>query len=269
MARWCEAISLATSCGRCHCANFSSHMSFEFFVRGVLRHGLCAALLGAACAQAADGVVHRVPDTMAQRVMACTLCHGKEGRATNSGFFPRIAGKPEGYLYHQLRHFREGRRNNAGMTALLDHLNDAYLHEIAQHFASLDLPYPPPLSSDAPEALLAQGAALVQRGDASRDVPACVACHGAAMTGVRPNVPGLLGLPRDYLIGQLGGWQTGLRKGFAPDCMAHVAQKLAPADISAVAAWLAAQPLPADPHPVAAMGEPMPLRCGVAPEVKP
>ncbi|MEZ5706908.1 MAG: hypothetical protein R3E56_17615 [Burkholderiaceae bacterium] len=40
------------------------------------------------------------------------------------------------------------------------------------------------------------------------------------LTGVAPNVPGLLGLPRDYLIGHWG-WQTGLRRAFEPDCMAH------------------------------------------------
>jgi cytochrome c553 len=84
------------------------------------------------------------------------------------------------------------------------------------------------------------------------------------MTGVQPAVPGLLGLPRDYLIGQLGAWQTGLRKAHAPDCMAQVAQRLAAPDIAAVAAWLAAQPLPANPHPAPATTEPQPLRCGSA-----
>src|SRR5690606_18805892 len=108
----------------------------------------------------AAAATHHVPDTLAQRVLACTLCHGREGRATNTGIFPRIAGKPEAYLYHQLRHFREGRRNNAGMTALLDHLSDAYLHEIAQHFASLDLPYPPPAPVEASATVLARGEAL-------------------------------------------------------------------------------------------------------------
>lgn len=203
---------------------------------------------------------------MAQRVMACTMCHGKEGRATNTGFFPRIAGKPEGYLYHQLRHFREGRRNNAGMTALLDPLTDAYLREIAVHFSRLELPYPPPAAIDASAEQLARGRALILQGDPARKLPACTACHGTALTGVAPDVPGLLGLSRDYLIGQLGGWQTGLRKAFEPDCMAHVAQQLEPSEISAVAAWLAAQALPQDPHPVAALTEPMPLRCGVARE---
>ncbi|WP_310567408.1 c-type cytochrome [Hydrogenophaga sp.] len=207
---------------------------------------------------------HTVPDTLAQRVMACTGCHGPEGRATNDGFYPRIAGKPEAYLYHQLQNFRDGRRQAAGMRFLLDPLSDAYLRDIARHFAGLDLPYPPPPPSTARPEQLARGEALVRRGDPARELPACTACHGAAMTGVQPAVPGLLGLPRDYLIGQLGAWQTGLRKAHAPDCMAQVAQRLAAPDIAAVAAWLAAQPLPADAHPAPATTQPLPLRCGSA-----
>lgn len=205
------------------------------------------------------------PPDMAQRLQACTLCHGKEGRATPGGFFPRIAGKPADYLYHQLLNFRDGRRNNDGMRYLLDHLSDDVLRAAALYFSGLDLPYPPPLPPQADAATLARGAALVRQGDAARELPACTACHGASMTGTLPAVPGLLGLPRDYLIGQLGAWQTGLRKAFAPDCMAHVANKLSPTDIGAVAGWLAAQPLPADTHPAPAPARPLPLRCGVAP----
>lgn len=40
-----------------------------------------------------------VPDTLAQRAMACTGCHGKQGRAAPDGYYPRLAGKPAGYLY--------------------------------------------------------------------------------------------------------------------------------------------------------------------------
>jgi cytochrome c553 len=230
---------------------------------------LLAAVLCAGTVQAAGPAAapHTVPDTMAQRMQACTLCHGKEGRATNSGYFPRIAGKPAGYLYHQLLHFREGRRQNAGMTALLDPLSDAYLRDIAAHFASLDLPYPPPQPSTAAPVELARGRALVLHGDAQRNLPACVTCHGQALTGVQPAIPGLLGLPRDYLIGQLGAWQTGLRHAHAPDCMAQIAQAMNAADVSAVASWLAAQALPANPHAAAPATSPLPLRCGSAPEV--
>ena len=87
---------------------------------------------------------------MAQRLLACTGCHGKDGRAASDGYYPRIAGKPAGYLYHQLRAFRDGRRHYALMTNLLAPLDDAYLREIANHFAALDLPYPPPPPPTAP-----------------------------------------------------------------------------------------------------------------------
>jgi cytochrome c553 len=91
-----------------------------------------------------------VPDTIAQRAIACTACHGKEGRATSDGYYPRIAGKPAGYLHNQLMNFREGRRQYPLMTYMVDHLSDAYLLEIAGYFASLHLPYPPPQVIDVP-----------------------------------------------------------------------------------------------------------------------
>jgi len=205
-----------------------------------------------------------VPDTMGQRLQACTVCHGKEGRATRDGYFPRIAGKPAGYLYHQLVNFRDGRRRNAAMSHLLEHVSDDYLREIAEHFAALDLPYPPPRAEDRARPGQARGEALVRRGDEALRVPACVACHGAAMTGVLPAAPGLLGLPRDYLVAQLGAWRSGQRRAHAPDCMADIAQRLSADDISAVASWLAAQPLPADAKAVAASTAPAPMECGSA-----
>ena len=66
-------------------------------------------------------------DTIAQRVLACTGCHGKEGRAAPDGYYPRIAGKPAGYLFNQLRNFRDGRRHYELMNGLLALLDDAYL----------------------------------------------------------------------------------------------------------------------------------------------
>jgi len=199
---------------------------------------------------------------MGQRMMACTVCHGAQGRATSSGYFPRIAGKPADYLYNQLLHFRDGRRQNPGMARLLDNLSDAYLRDMAEHFASLDLPYPPPQPAAASSDVLARGEALVRQGDADRDIPACMACHGAALTGLEPAIPGLLGLPRDYLIGQMGAWRTGLRLASPPDCMSEIAQRLSADEVSAVASWLAAQPLPANTRAAPASAQPLPMACG-------
>jgi cytochrome c553 len=227
---------------------------------------LCAALAAlapwGAAAHAADAAPSHVPDTLAERVRACTACHGREGRATPFGYFPRIAGKPAGYLFEQLLHFRDGRRDNPLMSGLVRHLSDDYLREIAGWFASQDLPYPAPQPATLGGVERERAAALVTHGDVARGVPACTRCHGDAMTGVLPAVPGLLGLPRDYLVAQFGAWRNGTRHAAAPDCMHRVAQALSAEEVSLVANWLAAQPVPADAHPVAALAQPRPLECG-------
>ncbi len=207
-------------------------------------------------------------DDIASRVQACTACHGEQGRATRHGYFPRIAGKPAGYLHEQLLNFRDGRRNHALMSGLVQHLSDAYLREIAEHFAALDLPYaaPPAPRAAASPALLRRGEALVRRGDAARELPACAHCHGEALTGVNPAIPGLLGLPRDYINAQLGQWRTGQRRAAEPDCMALVAQRLAPEDIAAVSGWLSAQAVPADARAAATLPQALPMPCGAAAE---
>jgi cytochrome c553 len=209
-------------------------------------------------AAAANAAAPVFEDTIAQRTLACTACHGKQGRAGPDGYYPRIAGKPAGYLYNQLLNFRDGRRHYGLMVGLLDTLSDAYLYEIAQHFAGLDLPYPPPQPTSAPPEALQRGRQLALQGDAERRVPACARCHGKTLTGVQPNLPGLLGLPRDYLNAQLGAWRTGQRRALAPDCMAEIARRLSPEDLAAVTSFLAAEPLPRDPHPAAAAAAPTP-----------
>ena len=191
-------------------------------------------------------------DTIAQRTLACTACHGREGRAGPDGYYPRIAGKPAGYLYNQLLHFREGRRHYGLMAGLLETLSDDYLAEIAKHFARLDVPYPPPQRADVPPEMLERGRVIATQGDAQRRLPACAGCHGKAFTGVQPNVPGLLGLPRDYLNAQLGAWRTGQRRAVAPDCMAEIARRLSPEDLSAVTAFLSSEAVPANAHAVSA-----------------
>ena len=207
-----------------------------------------------------------VPDTIAQRVLACTGCHGREGRATNAGYFPRIAGKPAGYLHEQLLNFRDGRRRHAAMAALLAPLSDDYLREIAEYFAGLDLPYPPPQTRGAPARLLERGEALVRRGDPGLGLPACAQCHGERLTGVAPGIPGLLGLPRDYLNAQFGAWREGQRHAAAPDCMARIASRVSPADVQALSTWLSSQPVPADSRPVPAGHRALPMECGSAVE---
>ncbi len=200
-------------------------------------------------------------DSMAQRTAACVMCHGEQGRATSAGYFPRIAGKPEGYLSNQLINFRQGRRVNPAMNHMVAHLSDSYLREIAGYFAAQHPPYPQPQRSKATPAVLEHGRRLALQGDQARNIPACIACHGQRLAGVAPAIPGLLGLPRDYLNAQFGAWRIGVRRAQAPDCMAHIAGRLSADDVVAVAAWLSAQAVPADYVPDAGSAAPLPLPC--------
>ncbi len=202
------------------------------------------------------------PVDMSERVAACSACHGEQGRATADGFYPRIAGKPAGYLYNQLLNFKQGRRYNRVMIHLVEYLPDDYLREIAVYFSQQHPPYPEPAPVDGAADFVAHGRDLVERGDPARDVPACTACHGETLTGVAPNVPGLLGLPRDYLAAQLGAWHSGARHAMAPDCMGSIARRLDAQDIGAVSAWLASQPVRNQGVPAAAPPGAWPIDCG-------
>ncbi|MCV2356130.1 c-type cytochrome [Paucibacter sp. B2R-40] len=218
-----------------------------------------AALLLAPLVQAEPA---KFEDSIAQRAQACTQCHGREGRAAADGYYPRLAGKPQGYLYKQLLNFRDGRRHYGLMSDLIDPLSDAYLFELAGYFASLSLPYPPAQKPALEAAALARGKQLIFSGDPARKLPACVQCHGQALTGVQPFIPGLLGLPRDYLNGQLGAWRSGQRHAVAPDCMADIAKQLRPEEINAISHWLAGQDLPPLAKPASSLPASLPLECG-------
>ena len=229
-----------TPAGQTFMTTTSIHTSFTRWLTAI-----SMTLLAATATSAAPSF----KDDMAQRTLACTACHGPQGRAAPDGYYPRLAGKPAGYLYNQLLHFREGKRHYALMTQLTAPLTNAYLMEMAQHFSSLEVPYPTPEKTTASAAVLARGQQLILQGEPARGIPACVQCHGSAMTGVAPNVPGLLGLPRDYLNAQLGAWKTGKRRAHAPDCMKAVVALLSDDDINAVSNYLVAQPLPANTKP--------------------
>ena len=232
------------------------------FVRFARILALFAAMCLAPIIAAATG---QLPGDMADRVAPCTICHGAEGRSSADGYYPRIAGKPGEYLFNQLVAFRDGRRRYAPMQRLLAGLDDAYLHEMATHFADLDLPYPVPQAPQASRADLEQGRKLVHEGieGIEGSVAACAACHGERLTGVAPAIPGLLGLPRDYINAQIGAWREGQRSAGADDCMVEVVEALGPAQVRMVSNWLSSQPVPADSKPAQGPPPRAALECGV------
>jgi len=229
-----------------------------------------ACLLAFAAVLAAHGAMaqdHAVPsfakvDSMEARVQGCVTCHGQSGQGTSSGYYPRIAGKPATYLYNQLVAFRDGTRSYPPMNYLVAYLPDAYLREMAEHYAKLRPPLTPRAQPSVVAAVMERGKMLVNAGDPAKTIPPCAACHGKGLTGMEPGIPGLVGLRQAYIVGQLTSWRVGQRSAAEPDCMKRIATRLSDADITAVAAFLAAQELPSDPAPESSNLVRMPFACG-------
>ena len=212
------------------------------------------------CGLAHAGDTPRAADSIEARAQGCSTCHGAHGEGTADVNFPRIAGKPAGYLFNQLKNFRDGQRSYPPMNYLLAYMNDDFLHELAGYFASQAPQRQQPtqtsiVSTDA-------GMQLATRGDEAHGVPACVRCHGTQLTGIEPGIPGLIGLNGRYIAQQLVAWQVGTRHARAPDCMHDVAVRLSEAQIQSVAGWLSAQS-PTDASGPAAQGSwTPPVACG-------
>lgn len=201
-------------------------------------------------------------DSIEARVQGCVTCHGQKGQGTADGYFPRIAGKPAGYLYNQLIAFRDGTRSYPPMNYLVAYLPDAYLKEIAAHFAAQRPPFSPHQDAVPDAAMMQRGQVLATAGDPAKGIPACIACHGKSLSGMEPGIPGLAGLRPAYIAGQLTRWKVGERRAAEPDCMKRIATRLTDADIAAVAGWLSQQSPPASASPEPSNLVRMPLACG-------
>ncbi len=231
-------------------------------LRLFVARGITAFFIALGAAHASDITPQPPLDSIEQRVKPCTSCHGNEGRATREGYFPRIAGKPAGYLFNQLVNFRDGRRHFAMMSYMAQLQTDDYLREIATYFGGLRVPYPPPHPTAVSSTVRDRGRQLVMEGDPALSLPACNSCHGKRLLGVAPVVPGLLGVSQDYLTAQLGAWRMAVRAAAAPDCMKVIVQRMRPEDLNAATAWLASQAVPDDAEPDASFETTPQLKCG-------
>lgn len=220
-------------------------------------------LLGLSLCAFDAGNAATAPDTIEARAQGCSTCHGTRGEGTADLNFPRIAGKPAGYLFNQLKNFRDGQRSYPPMNYLLAYMHDDYLQELAAYFSA----QPSKINAAEKVAALANdaGEQLVARGDPTRDIPACVLCHGKGLTGIEPGIPSLTGLNARYIAAQLVSWRVGTRRARDPDCMHAVATRLTEAQIRQVSVWLAAQEPVASAVPARLGAWTTPIACGSQP----
>ena len=169
------------------------------------------------------------------KAAVCGACHGMDGNSSDPQY-PKLAGQHEQYIVTQLMRFKSGVRANPIMAGMAAPLSPQDMHDIGAYFSSQKR------SPGVADAKLAKdGKKLYDEGDASRGVPACMACHGPAGTG-NPGwrVPNIAGQHAEYVQQQLKAWHDGTSWGSDTHAtiMPTIAQHLTEQDISAVSSYV-------------------------------
>ena len=169
------------------------------------------------------------------KAAVCGACHGMDGNSTDAQY-PKLAGQNEEYIVRQLHNFKSGKRQNAIMLGMASQLSGQDMANIGAYFMSQRTR--PGVADDK---LAKAGGKLYREGDASRKIPACMACHGPDGRG-NPGAmyPQLAGQHAQYLIKTLTAWHDGTTWGSNAhsQIMPTIAKRLTSKDIAAVSSYL-------------------------------
>lgn len=204
------------------------------------------------------------PDKGAQLAGACAACHGLDGNADiDPTLYPRIAGHSERYIARQLALFKNGDRLSPLMQPFAQPLSAQDMRDLGAHFAQQTSG-----AGIADDAVIASGPyegmkfyevgqKLFRSGDAERDIPACMACHGPAGTGnPGPAYPHVAGQQAWYNSARLYIYREGQTTEADPglfNVMASVAKGLTDEEIEAVASYMQGLHARPDPNMLAAI----------------
>jgi cytochrome c553 len=129
-------------------------------------------LAGAASAQDAGDAT-----AGATKAATCTACHGLNGNSANPEW-PVLAGQNANYLRDQIGRFRTGKRVNPLMLPMVQSLTDQDVADLAAFFSAQT-----PTGNEADPSYWKAGEKLYRGGNAARNIPACMACHGPVGRG--------------------------------------------------------------------------------------
>jgi len=199
-----------------------------------------------------SGILHAEGNINAgkEKAAACVSCHGDNGNSIVSTF-PKLAQQHSSYLIKQLNAFKDGTRKDPMMSAMAMGLTDKDMIDIAAYYATQKISANelPVLDDDedekpaatktggsnAIETLIAQGSDLYRNGDLTREVSACIACHGPFGDGNKPAAfPALKSQHADYLIKTLTDFKSGARSNNPENMMHMIAKKMSDEEIKAV-----------------------------------
>jgi cytochrome c553 len=169
----------------------------------------------------------------ATKATTCTACHGANGNSTNTDW-PSLAGLGADYIAEQLKNFKEGKRANPIMMPMASALSPDDMADIAAYFNSLTN-----TGLEADPSFWQAGEKLYRGGDAARQIPACMACHGPTGRGNEPaKFPALRGQQSGYVMKQLNDYAAGTRTTGPNGVMQTIAKRLSTDDIRNLASYI-------------------------------
>ena len=151
----------------------------------------------------------------------CIACHTPEGNSPDPSI-PRNAGQSAFALYKQLLDFQTGSRANPIMSGMVQGLDNTQIADVAAYYGHLVRGSLDPQRAPFVDAEIEN---LVVNGDATRNLPPCIACHGDRAGGPI-EVPTLTYQYAEYLQAQLKAFATGARHNDIYHRMRSVASKL-------------------------------------------
>jgi cytochrome c553 len=166
--------------------------------------------------------------------LLCQGCHGEDGNSLST-LVPKLAGQNAGYIAKQVHNFQEGLRKHAIMNDLAMTVNDDDLADIAAYFSSRSKMKGDVSTNDQTVE------ALFLTGDASRNIVACVNCHGAKGKGLDPNpsmIPVIGGQNKDYLSRQLVNFRKGDRSNSPSGVMNKMTEFLTDTELESLAGYI-------------------------------
>ena len=175
------------------------------------------------------------PTSGKAKASLCAACHGAEGNSTNPEW-PKLAGQHASYIIEQTLAIKNGDgRVNALMAPMVANLSTDDLADIAAYFATQNTTHVKAISEDKKRV----AELLYRGGDPSRDIPACMGCHGPDGGGNGlAKFPSLRGQHAKYTVAQLNAYRD--KKRTTGAMMPGIAKRLEPFEIEALAAYLSA-----------------------------
>ena len=198
-----------------------------------------------------SGILHAEDaiDAGKEKAAACVSCHGESGNSLVSTF-PKLAEQHSSYLVKQLEAYKNGTRKNPMMSSIAAGLSHNDMTALGAYYAAQKIsanelpvlddddekPAAKKADVDPLQAIIAQGSDLYRNGDLSREVSACIACHGPFGEGSKPAAfPALKSQHADYLIKTLTDFKTDVRSNNPENMMHMIAKKMTAEEIKAVA----------------------------------